>query len=1339
MVRGLKNAPGTRKSVINTPGTGKSALNSSPVLATPPLVVGNLREVGVNYYSLMQQAMTNASFLQTTIYTRFALLKANGIRLVRFNASGAFYATDPAWTLYRTNPAAYWAVFDAVVKIAGQYNLLLVPSMFWNLVEVGGVVRSIYGTTETYESFADPRSVSVRFMQQYATEMVLRYRASSVICMWQFGNELNLSIDLPNYVPTATAPVRLTTDHLVSMLSIWSNTVLALDSTHPLTAGFAEPRASAYNQYTSNTWTTDTAVQARAHLTKLTANLGVVEGHNYTPASLPTYLDTLALPVCTASKKIYYAGEFGVFTAYTPSTTSRPPFAAQPPPGPGSVSESLGNGYTVKSSFAPSGIVIECWPPCALPTADSGSTTIDSKHTLTGQAYGNGQYRVRALAAISATFAVSKAFDDVDTSFWIQGYRSPVTNPAWLEIQLPAFIVLTGYSFKYYTDTSGRPMTAWNVAGSRDLVNWVTLDSRTDAAMTASYTVYPRSYAISARPEAYRYYRINNTGDLFPGIAKFVLYGFQRHEYPPTPFLPGSATVTSSNAATYTVSNQPYGNGTYTVRTPTVDSTNTNPVYAFDDEASTAWISGNASPCILDVQLPESIVLEGYSLSNTAGIANSRSSNTWPVAWTVSGSADGATWTPLDSRTVDPAVLHNRGAKHRAWATSPGLSAYPWYRFQVTMAGVYSSSNSATTTTSTVQNCGVSEFKLMANVYQRSASIVSDSSVGRPSLAFDSNTLTHWTGDTTSVLGKTYSVLQNQAFPPANLSLTNMTANVWDTSNAVYITTHVLSGTAVDGTYETQSKYTYAASTGRGVSGYAAFDGNVLTNQQGYSSQYYAGNGAVVDSFNKFTAADSAAVVGNWNQIRVPQAFRMTSYQVYGTTSVYNRAFTVCGSVDGVAWDIIDIRASQTWASNSYSVYTPPYLPRPYTYIRYSVNEQVGSSDNSARIFELKYYGTMYLNSATSTPSVQTYTPYPPVPLTAATTTSSAGVVTTTSTVSGTFADGTYTTRATYASGITAFDESPSTAWGAQSGKYSSSTGAYMGSATTTASAQTVSGDWIQLQLPASVFPARYSLYKPSSGAFPRSWTLCGSVDGATWTILDTQVNYAYIASNEQEEFSLSTGSSFYSSYILCIQTMSTGTTAASVVDFKVYGKTTLASHWLQLSTPAAVKPTAFTLDTRRSGASGAYAGPTAYWLLGSKDETSWDVLRYKTATQASWVSTQTITFEATIQKSHAHYRVLPKTVDAFCLSAPSIASMTVGTLQTYAEWLATSKASFNSLLDTLTTRSVPVATLWVYDRSAAGDVTDTYDVLDKTSTLTDMGAYVLSRLSTVNTSRSKQ
>ena len=299
----------------------------------PPLRVGEggdllkdnapYRAVGVNYFSAFSRRLEDPN--NTSYREGFQQLASRGIPFVRFMACGFW---PSGWTQYRENPEAYFALLDDVVRSAEEKEIGLIPSLFW----LSSAVPDVVG--EPRNQWGNPDSKTIALMREYTTAVVTRYRESPAIWAWEFGNEYNLAVDLPNashvrppIVPHEGTPAErseaddLRHAMLVTAFREFADTVRALDPRRPITTGNSLPRPSSFHQREELTWTRDTREQfADALLAATPVPMDLVSIHLY-PHDNPAYFsqpytsyDDLLHLCLTASRsvnKALFVGEFG--------------------------------------------------------------------------------------------------------------------------------------------------------------------------------------------------------------------------------------------------------------------------------------------------------------------------------------------------------------------------------------------------------------------------------------------------------------------------------------------------------------------------------------------------------------------------------------------------------------------------------------------------------------------------------------------------------------------------------------------------------------------------------------------------------------------------------------------------------------------------------------------------------------------------------------------------------------------------------------------------------------------------------------------------------------------
>ncbi|MBM3290785.1 MAG: glycoside hydrolase family 5 protein, partial [Candidatus Hydrogenedentes bacterium] len=230
--------------------------------------------------------------------------------------------------LYAENRDEYFARLNAVVKCAEENGVGLVPSLFWHnacLPDLVGEPRNQWG---------NPESRTIAFMREYTREVVSRYVQSPAIWMWEFGNEYDLAVDLPNAadhrpgvnVNAGTPPSRSEADDLrFDMAAVafreFAATVRAIDPHRPITTGNSLPRPASYHQRAELKWTADTREQFVEQLIAFNPDpCNTLSVHIYPPdhekrfsQSTTSYDEILALcmDASRTSGKPLFVGEWG--------------------------------------------------------------------------------------------------------------------------------------------------------------------------------------------------------------------------------------------------------------------------------------------------------------------------------------------------------------------------------------------------------------------------------------------------------------------------------------------------------------------------------------------------------------------------------------------------------------------------------------------------------------------------------------------------------------------------------------------------------------------------------------------------------------------------------------------------------------------------------------------------------------------------------------------------------------------------------------------------------------------------------------------------------------------
>lgn len=270
--------------------------------------------VGTNYFSAFDRCLKKSS--NTTYVQGLQGLADHGIPFVRFDLSG--FAPNQL-RLYQDDKAEFFRRLDGVIRAAEQSSVGMIPSFFWNTYTVPDLVG------ESCNQWGNAKSKTRQFMRRFTTDVVTRYKGSPVIWGWEFGNEWNLAVDLPNaaqHLPTInpssgtpssrTAADILTTDVVRPAMIEFAKTVRAQDPHRVIESGNSVTRSSAWHQYHKGTWDADTPKQ-KAEMTLLhnPDPMNMLSIHAYydkgKPPAIRDYLDMAA-----RSKKPLFVGEFGL-------------------------------------------------------------------------------------------------------------------------------------------------------------------------------------------------------------------------------------------------------------------------------------------------------------------------------------------------------------------------------------------------------------------------------------------------------------------------------------------------------------------------------------------------------------------------------------------------------------------------------------------------------------------------------------------------------------------------------------------------------------------------------------------------------------------------------------------------------------------------------------------------------------------------------------------------------------------------------------------------------------------------------------------------------------------
>jgi hypothetical protein len=227
------------------------SLNAAAISVSGTTVVKDgkpYRGIGVNYFDVFRRTLIDRN--DRTGLDGLTYLAKQDIPFVRFSASGYW---PREMRLFTEDREAYLARLDAVVRLAESLNIGLIPSLFWNVATVPDLVD------EPLSALGDRNSRTTAWMREYTRTIVSRYSTSKAIWAWEFGNELNLFVDLanPRSMRAAIDESRgtrkardrmddITTDDATVAWQEFAATVRRIDSSRPIITGNSIPRPIRY-------------------------------------------------------------------------------------------------------------------------------------------------------------------------------------------------------------------------------------------------------------------------------------------------------------------------------------------------------------------------------------------------------------------------------------------------------------------------------------------------------------------------------------------------------------------------------------------------------------------------------------------------------------------------------------------------------------------------------------------------------------------------------------------------------------------------------------------------------------------------------------------------------------------------------------------------------------------------------------------------------------------------------------------------------------------------------------------------------------------------------------
>ncbi|MBR2617418.1 MAG: cellulase family glycosylhydrolase, partial [Clostridia bacterium] len=217
-----------------------------------------MHTVGVNYYSLFNSLLITGGLANpwTKVAQGLATLSDSGVRVIRFNCG--VFTKEEAKKYYFDQEETYYAILDKVMDEAARDDILLIPAMFWNDTWMLNYNEEMFN-----DAWADENSKTMQLIKKMTQEIVTRYQYHPAVLSWEFGNENNLGVDLPNWENHTASVGRIDTQIYSDGMARWADWVKEFDAFDRLImTGDAQLRNGQYSTYLNkSSWGPDTYEQ----------------------------------------------------------------------------------------------------------------------------------------------------------------------------------------------------------------------------------------------------------------------------------------------------------------------------------------------------------------------------------------------------------------------------------------------------------------------------------------------------------------------------------------------------------------------------------------------------------------------------------------------------------------------------------------------------------------------------------------------------------------------------------------------------------------------------------------------------------------------------------------------------------------------------------------------------------------------------------------------------------------------------------------------------------------------------------------------------------------------
>ena len=303
-----------------------------PVAMAAPLTVINgkfskdgipFNGVGVNYFNGFTRYALSGNDQSWKI--GLATLNKYQIPFIRMETFG-FWSTD-IQNQYLNNKTQFYDRLDTFMNEAATQNVGVIMSLFFNFTALPELNK------ENYSAWGDANSATRKMMRSMTYEIVARYKGHPALWGWEFNNETNQFMDLPDSVDNyrwlpprndrmpRTRLDNFTVKTILPAMEEFADIIRSLDSSTPIFSGNNSSRFDSYHLYKLNSWDADTPEQYGLIISRDNAGkVNTLSIHLYpdTEGTLfgkqrSTYSDILAAVMARSAidGRPFFLGEFG--------------------------------------------------------------------------------------------------------------------------------------------------------------------------------------------------------------------------------------------------------------------------------------------------------------------------------------------------------------------------------------------------------------------------------------------------------------------------------------------------------------------------------------------------------------------------------------------------------------------------------------------------------------------------------------------------------------------------------------------------------------------------------------------------------------------------------------------------------------------------------------------------------------------------------------------------------------------------------------------------------------------------------------------------------------------